>query len=93
MPVQKPSEGLLNEQGIPDSVHHPRHYEGVGRFQPIDFIMPSWMGPGFAAGNIIKYVTRYKGKGGIEDLRKAHQYLAWLIQEEMIRETKGEEDE
>lgn len=29
----------------------------------------------FTTGNIIKYITRYKGKNGIEDLRKAQEYL------------------
>ena len=35
---------------------------------------------GFFEGNIIKYVTRWKEKGGIEDLRKARHYLDKLIE-------------
>ena len=35
----------------------------------------------YLEGNIIKYVTRYKDKGGLEDLKKAEWYLARLIQE------------
>jgi len=38
---------------------------------------------GYLAGNIIKYVTRYKDKNGIEDLRKAAHYLDKLIEEEL----------
>ena len=34
----------------------------------------------FLEGNIIKYVTRYKEKNGIEDLNKAKWYLEKLIQ-------------
>ena len=35
---------------------------------------------GFCAGNVIKYVWRYKRKGSPEaDLGKAQQYLEWLI--------------
>ena len=34
----------------------------------------------FLEGNIIKYVTRYKDKNGIEDLKKAKWYLEKLIQ-------------
>tara|TARA_R100001463_G_scaffold7489_1_gene23647 strand:+ start:971 stop:1162 length:192 start_codon:yes stop_codon:yes gene_type:complete len=34
----------------------------------------------FLEGNIIKYVTRYKEKNGIEDLKKAKWYLEKLIQ-------------
>ena len=34
----------------------------------------------FLEGNIIKYVTRYKEKNGIEDLKKAKWNLEKLIQ-------------
>jgi len=40
----------------------------------------SW-GMDFLEGNVIKYVTRYKFKHGVEDLRKAEWYLKRLIQE------------
>ena len=33
----------------------------------------------FFEGNIIKYVTRWKHKNGIEDLHKAKRYLDKLI--------------
>lgn len=33
----------------------------------------------FDAGNVIKYVARYKYKNGIEDLYKAQEYLNRLI--------------
>jgi hypothetical protein len=36
----------------------------------------------FAEGSIIKYVTRWKDKGGIEDLKKARFYIEYLIQQE-----------
>ena len=32
----------------------------------------------YVEGNIIKYVTRYKYKGGLEDIEKAEWYLARL---------------
>lgn len=35
---------------------------------------------GFFALNIIKYVTRYDAKNGIEDLEKAEVYLAELLE-------------
>ena len=34
----------------------------------------------FFEGNIVKYVTRWKHKNGIEDLKKAKQYLDKLIE-------------
>lgn len=35
---------------------------------------------GFLEGNIIKYVTRWKDKGGVEDFKKARHYLDKLIE-------------
>ena len=46
-----------------------------------DFIIE--YGMDFLEGNIIKYVTRYKDKNGIEDLKKAKWYLDKLIEEVM----------
>lgn len=31
---------------------------------------------------MIKYILRYKRKGGVQDLKKAQVYLNWLIEEE-----------
>jgi len=36
----------------------------------------------FLEGNVIKYVTRYESKNGLEDLRKAAWYLQRLIKRE-----------
>lgn len=36
----------------------------------------------FAEGNIIKYVFRWRGKGGMQDLYKARDYLNALITHE-----------
>jgi hypothetical protein len=44
----------------------------------------------YLEGNLVKYVTRYKFKNGLEDLLKAKWYLDRLI-EITIRE--GEKDE
>ena len=35
----------------------------------------------FAEGNIVKYITRYKFKNGVEDLKKAKWYLEYLIEQ------------
>jgi hypothetical protein len=51
--------------------------------QPWD-AMQAWMSHeefcGFLRGNSIKYLARYKEKGGVEDLRKAKHYLEKLIE-------------
>ena len=57
---------------------NPSHYN-MGVIQPLDFIIANNMN--YIEGNIIKYVTRYKYKNGIEDLYKAMCYLERLIKE------------
>jgi hypothetical protein len=46
--------------------------------EPWDYIVKNNLG--YLEGNIIKYVTRYKGKHGLEDLQKARHYLDKLIE-------------
>lgn len=47
--------------------------------QPIDYIVQNDIP--YREANIIKYVTRYKNKNGLEDLKKAQHYLEMLIEE------------
>ena len=54
-----------------------RHYIEKN-IQPWDYIIANKMG--YLEGNIIKYVSRYKEKGGVEDLIKAAHYLDKLIE-------------
>ena len=61
-----------------DPVEGPEHYnKGI---ETIDYIN-SW-DMSYMEGNVIKYVTRYKYKNGLEDLKKAEQYLKRLIKQE-----------
>lgn len=53
------------------------HYSNMA-IQPTEFIHKN--GLSFIQGNIIKYVCRYKAKGGIEDLNKAKHYIDLLIE-------------
>lgn len=58
-----------------DNVNHPAHYnQGI---EVIDFVESHKMG--FHEANVVKYVTRYKYKNGLEDLKKAQWYLNRLI--------------
>lgn len=59
-------------------------YYRKGGVETYDFIKAKELG--FEAGNIVKYVVRYKDKGGLVDLRKAAWYLERLIVEAMIAE-------
>jgi hypothetical protein len=53
------------------------HYKDKG-IQPWDYIAANDLG--YFEGNIIKYVSRWKDKGGVEDLKKARHYLDKLIE-------------
>jgi hypothetical protein len=46
--------------------------------QPWDYIVAN--GLGFLEGNIVKYLTRWQDRAGIEDLEKAKHYLDKLIE-------------
>ena len=50
---------------------NPKHYDL--KIKPIDFIEANELD--FNIGNVVKYVSRYKGKSGLEDLKKARWYL------------------
>tara|TARA_R110000823_G_scaffold312839_1_gene439893 strand:+ start:390 stop:596 length:207 start_codon:yes stop_codon:yes gene_type:complete len=52
------------------------HY--LKAIQPWDYIVANDLG--FLEGNIVKYITRYKEKGGVVDLQKAKHYLEKLIE-------------
>jgi hypothetical protein len=53
------------------------HYKDKG-IQPIVYIHANNLG--FCEGNVVKYVTRWRDKGGEADLRKAIHYLELLIE-------------
>jgi len=46
--------------------------------QPWDYIVANDLG--YLEGNVVKYVSRWKNKNGVEDLKKAQHYLAKLIE-------------
>ena len=78
---------LTIREPVRDKVNHPKHYnEGIEVWDYTD----SW-GMDFLEGNIIKYITRYKHKNGIEDLKKAKQYIERLIEREENKDGGFEE--
>jgi hypothetical protein len=66
-------------------VNHPAHYN-AGNIECIDAIEEAVKGlegkEAFATGNAIKYLWRWKRKGGKEDLKKAVWYINRLINED-----------
>ena len=54
------------------------HYSRC-KIEPWDYIVANDLG--YLAGNVVKYVTRYKSKGDpVGDLKKARQYIDKLIE-------------
>ena len=63
----------------PDPINSPAHYT-TGNIEVIDFIEDQAFG--YHAGNIIKYIARYRHKGTpLADLQKAEWYLKRLIEQ------------
>lgn len=68
---------------VADIINEPNHYKGKHGIETIDVIRNFGnddMVAGFYWGNAIKYMTRYRSKNGLEDLKKARKNLDWLIE-------------
>lgn len=66
-----------------NEIEHPSHYTS-GDVECIDGIRAALGDEGFksyCAGNAIKYLWRYRHKGGLIDVRKAGEYLGWLAED------------
>lgn len=64
-----------------ERVKQPAHYM-KGGIETIEYIYAKLGPEGFKAyclGNVLKYVSRWQEKNGVEDLRKAQVYLQWSI--------------
>lgn len=59
------------------------HYKDKA-IQPWDYIVANNLG--YLEGNIVKYVSRWRDKGGIDDLRKVLHYTQKLIEVETKKE-------
>ena len=53
------------------------HYKGM-KIQPVEYIHANNIP--FIEGAVIKYVSRWRTKGGIEDVKKARHFLDLLIE-------------
>jgi hypothetical protein len=53
------------------------HYKNMA-IQPIEYIVKNNIP--YIEGNVIKYISRWKQKNGVDDLRKARHYIDMLIE-------------
>jgi hypothetical protein len=71
-------ENLMNQNDRQVAGDHYKKLE----IQTWDYITANDIG--YMEGNVIKYVTRWKDKGGLKDLLKAKHYLDKLIEDANI---------
>jgi len=57
----------------------PAHYKHS--IEPWDYIIQNNLG--YLEGNVIKYITRWRSKGGLDDLSKARHYIDKIIEVEL----------
>ena len=78
----------INEDGYPPITMAPSaldtqiggdHYKDMA-IQPVEYIHRNRLG--FCEGAVVKYVSRWRAKGGVEDLKKARHFLDLLIEAE-----------
>lgn len=76
----------INEKTVNEIKNHvngttPDYYKGksIQVFDILDEFLTPEANQGFYVGNIIKYVVRFRGKAGKQDLLKARDYLDKLI--------------
>ena len=66
-----------------DNVNHPNHYQNIAGVEAIDILNDVVKDlPGKQAAmlwNTLKYLLRFQKKNGVEDLKKAQNYLQYLI--------------
>lgn len=72
-PKEEPSNQAATNKQVGGS-----HYQLP--IQPIEYILANSLG--YCEANVVKYVTRWRNKGGVQDLKKAIHYLEMLIEQE-----------
>ena len=77
-PTEQPAPARANDRQVAGV-----HYK-VRKHEPWDVII-DW-NLGYLDGNAVKYLSRWRLKGGIQDLHKARHYIDKLIE---VEENKG----
>lgn len=65
-----------------DKVNHPSHYT-TGEIEVINYIRDKLGADeftGYCIGNVMKYISRWRHKDGVQDLEKAQVYLNWAVE-------------
>lgn len=73
-------ETLENPLHVQVAGNHYKHFV----IQPIEYITANQLP--YIEGNVVKYISRWRDKGGISDLLKIKHYVDLLIQAEKKRQ-------
>ena len=65
----------------------PGHYKDKP-MQVWDYVVANNLG--YLEGNVVKYISRWRQKGGVDDLRKAKHYIEKLIETALDEPAKGD---
>lgn len=76
MPGQVNADGTIAPSKALDKQIGGSHYKDL-KIQPVEYIHANKIP--FCEGNVIKYVSRWRDKGGIADLEKAKHFIELLI--------------
>lgn len=74
--ISSPTHNPLNSSPLDKQVGG-QHYKDL-KIQPVEYIHANKIP--FCEGNVIKYVSRWRDKGGIADLEKAKHFIELLIE-------------
>ena len=74
--MKKPLSASTPESALDTQVGG-QHYKGKA-IQPVEYIHGNAIP--YMEGNVIKYVSRWRDKGGVADLEKAKHYIDMLIE-------------
>ena len=66
------------------------HYKDL-KIQPVEYIHANKLP--FIEGSVVKYITRWRSKGGLKDLEKVKHFVDLLIQLERLNPTTNDPTE
>lgn len=73
---------ILNVKNVSDEVNHPGHYGGDTLYEVIKIEEALNLVNDHYLASVFEYISRWKRKGGIQDLEKARWWLDRRIQRE-----------
>ena len=59
------------------------HYKDL-KIQPIEYIHANNLG--YCEANVVKYISRWRSKGGLQDLEKVKHYVDLLVKLESLND-------